>query len=142
MPDAALLRLARPGDTDGILALIRSHPEQLLPRGRADIEGLLETFWVIEEDGQVAGCCCLEVYSPKIAEVRSLAVREASRGRHHGARLVAAAVAEARRRGIPQVLVVTSNVEFFSRQHFKPCLNEKFALFWEGPEAEGQARRG
>jgi N-acetylglutamate synthase-like GNAT family acetyltransferase len=128
------LRLARPEDVPGILALIAGHPEQLLPRGRQDVESLLDTFWVIEEDGIIAGCCCLEVYSPKIAEVRSLAVRPSSRGRRHGARLVAAAVAEARRRGIPQVLVVTSNVEFFARQHFKPCLNEKFALFWEGPD--------
>lgn len=134
MSDTALLRLARPGDIDAILTLISTHPEQLLARSRADIEALLDTFWVIEEDGEIAGCCCLEVYSPKIAEVRSLAVRQQSRGRQHGTRLVAAAVGEAKRRGIPQVLVVTSNVEFFARQHFQTCLNEKYALFWEGPD--------
>jgi N-acetylglutamate synthase-like GNAT family acetyltransferase len=136
MPDTGLLRPARPEDVDAILGLVAEHAEQLLPRSRDDVEALLDTFWVIEEEGAIAGCCCLEVYSPKIAEVRSLAVRSASRGRHYGARLVAAAVAEARRRDIPQVLVVTSNVEFFGRQHFKSCLNEKFAMFWEGPDED------
>ena len=134
MSDTAQLRLARPADIDAILALIAKHREQLLARSPSDIEALLDTFWVVEEDGEIAGCCCLEVYSPKIAEVRSLAVRERSRGRQYGTRLVAAAVGEAKRRGIPQVLAVTSNVEFFAQQHFQSCLNEKYALFWEGPD--------
>jgi N-acetylglutamate synthase-like GNAT family acetyltransferase len=139
LDEPGFLRPAQPGDVPAILALITEHAEQLLPRRRADVEALIETFWVMEERGDVVGCCCLEVYSPKIAEVRSLAVRATARGRGYGARLVSAAVAEAKRRGIPQVLVVTSNVEFFSRQHFKPCLNEKYALFWEGPEDGGAA---
>jgi N-acetylglutamate synthase-like GNAT family acetyltransferase len=97
---------------------------------------MIDAFWVIEEDGAIAGCCCLEIYSPKIAEVRSLAVRPASRGRGYGARLVDTAIAEAQRRNIPQVLVVTSNLEFFGRLNFKTCLNEKYALFWEKPEGD------
>jgi amino-acid N-acetyltransferase len=136
----AILRSATPEDVDSIVRLIAAHPGQLLPRPREEIEQLVETFWVIEEAGDLAGCCCLEIYSPKIAEVRSLAVRDASRGRGHGARLVEAAVAEARRRGIPQILVVTSNVEFFSRLRFQTCLNEKFALFYEDRTDEPQRK--
>jgi N-acetylglutamate synthase-like GNAT family acetyltransferase len=136
-----VLRKATAADIDAILALIAAHPAQLLRRRRAEIEQLLRTFWVIEEEGRVVGCVCLEVYSPKIAEVRSLAVLEPSRGRRYGARLVEAAVAEARRRRIPQVLVVTSNVDFFRRMNFQPCLKEKYALFWEPPgRAPGKAR--
>jgi amino-acid N-acetyltransferase len=137
----ASLRTATSDDIDEILQLISAHPGQLLPRQRDDVEQLVDTFWVIEEDGELAGCCCLEIYSPKIAEVRSLAVREASRGRGYGARLVDAAVAEAKRRGIPQILVVTSNVEFFGRLNFQTCLNEKFALFYE-ERADGSPARG
>jgi amino-acid N-acetyltransferase len=132
----AILRPATPDDIEAILRLISDHPRQLLPRQRDDVEQLIDTFWVIEERGELAGCCCLEIYSPKIAEVRSLAVREASRGRGYGARLVDTAVAEARRRGIPQILVVTSNVEFFGRLNFQTCLNEKYALFYEERPAD------
>jgi amino-acid N-acetyltransferase len=127
----ASLRRATPDDIEPILGLIFAHPRQLLPRQREDVEQLIDTFWVIEEEGELAGCCCLEIYSPKIAEVRSLAVRASSRRRGYGARLVEAAVAEARGRGIPQILVVTSNVEFFGRLSFQTCLNEKYALFYE-----------
>lgn len=128
-----VLRRARRGDVDGILALIGDHPDQLLPRRRAEVERLLPTFWVVVERRTVVGCCCLEVYSRKIAEVRSLAVRETARGKRYGARLVRAAVNEARRLGIPQILVVTSNVKFFERLSFRPCLRERYALFWEAP---------
>ena len=138
MTEADIPRPARTDDIDAIVELIRAHPEQLLSRSRQDIEALLDTFWVIEEGGAIVGCCCLEVYSPKIAEVRSLAVRESVRGRNYGRRLVQAAIAEARSRNIPQILVVTSNPEFFGRLNFKTCLNEKFAMFWDDPETDTQ----
>jgi amino-acid N-acetyltransferase len=137
----AILRRAVRDDIEPILQLISAHPGQLLRRQREEVEQLLDTFWVVDEGGALAGCCCLEIYSPKIAEVRSLAVREASRGRGYGARLVDAAVAEAKRRGIPQILVVTSNVEFFGRLNFQTCLNEKYALFYEDRPGEPPAGR-
>jgi amino-acid N-acetyltransferase len=135
---AAMLRSATPADVDGILALIGANSDHLLLRHPAEIEQLIDSFWVIEEDGEIVGCCCLEVYSPKIAELRSLAVRADRRGRGYGAQLSAAAVEEARRRGIPQVLVVTSNREFFERLNFGPCLDEKYAPLLERPRADSR----
>jgi N-acetylglutamate synthase-like GNAT family acetyltransferase len=129
------IRKAEASDVDGILAVVNSNTDRLLARDREEIVSLLETFWVAEDGGRIVGCSCLEVYSPKIAELRSLAVLPEYRGRGHGAALTAAAVDEAERRGIPQVLVVTSNREFFERLNFGPCLNEKYALFWINPDA-------
>ena len=114
-----------------------TNTDRLLGREREEIEQLLDSFWVAEADGRVVGCCCLEIYSPKIAELRSLVVMPEFRGRGLGAELTDAAVSEARRRGIPQVLVVTSNREFFERLNFGPCLDEKYALFWLNPETAG-----
>jgi N-acetylglutamate synthase-like GNAT family acetyltransferase len=128
-----MVRPATANDVDEILDLVNSNTDRLLPRTREEIESLLDTFWVAEHDGRVVGCCCLEVYSPKIAELRSLVVRESDRHRGFGASLAAAAVEEAERRRIPQVLVVTSNREFFERLNFGPCLDEKYALFWNAP---------
>lgn len=129
------VRRAEAADVDGILAVVNRNADRLLARDRDEIASLLDTFWVAEADGRVVGCSCLEVYSPKIAELRSLAVLPEYRGRGYGAALTAAAVEEAERRGIPQVLVVTSNREFFERLNFGPCLNEKYALFWVNPDA-------
>jgi len=129
-----MIRRATLDDVDAILAVVNTNTDRLLGRDRDEIAQLLDTFWVAEVDGRVVGCCCLEVYSVKIAELRSLAVLPEFRGRGLGAALTDAAVADARLRGIPQVLVVTSNREFFERRNFGPCLNEKYALFWLNPE--------
>ena len=122
-------------DVDAILDVVNTNTDRLLGRDRDEIVQLLDTFWVAEADGRIVGCCCLEIYSAKIAELRSLAVLPEYRHRGLGAALTDAAVAEARARGIPQVLVVTSNREFFEHRNFGPCLNEKYALFWLNPES-------
>ena len=69
-----ILRKATLQDVEGIRTVINSNLDRLLPRHREDIIELLDSFYVIDENGTIVGCCCLEVYSPKIAEVRSLAV--------------------------------------------------------------------
>ncbi len=126
------LRKARLEDIPAIQKLIHENLDRLLPRKDEELLELLDTLWVIDEGGEIVGSACLEVYSPKIAELRSLAVREGRRGRHYGAMLVQVAVEEAQRRNIRQILVVTSTREFFEKLGFGACLNEKYALFWNG----------
>lgn len=125
-----MIRSARPEDVPAIMGLIHAHNDHLLERSQEEVEALLPTFWVAELDGEVVGCCCLEVYSRKIAEVRSLVVKEGVRRRGMGRGLVLEAVAEARRRQIAEILTVTAEREFFESLNFRTCLNEKYALFW------------
>lgn len=132
-----ILRKATLEDVDGIKAVIDENLDKLLPRTRDEIIELMDSWYVIDDDGHIAGCVCLEVYSPKIAEIRSLAVAATSRGQDYGTMLVNQCIADARRRNIRQILVVTSTPEFFEKLNFGLCLNEKYAMFWEGhtPEA-------
>ena len=127
-----MLRKATPADIPAVQQLINTNLDKLLPRPDQELLELIDTLWVIDQQGEIVGCCCLEVYSPKIAELRSLAVRDDCRGLGYGAMLVEAAVSEAQRRNIRQVLVVTSNRDFFERMNFGLALNEKYALFWNG----------
>jgi N-acetylglutamate synthase-like GNAT family acetyltransferase len=127
-----MLRKATAGDIPGIQALINANLDKLLPRTDQELIELLDTFWVIEENGEIVACVCLEVYSRKIAELRSLAVRDDCRGKGYGKALVDVVVAEAQERKIRQILVVTSTREFFERMNFGLRLNEKYALFWDG----------
>jgi amino-acid N-acetyltransferase len=128
-----MIRLARPEDIAGIKKLIDDNQDKLIPRTADEIRELLPTFWVVEEHGEIVGCCCLEIYSAKIAELRSLAVRGDCRGKGYGTALVKLATEEATRRHIRQVLAVTSTLEFFEEMNFKPFLGEKYALFWNPP---------
>jgi len=129
-----MLRNATRDDLGAIQHLINTNLDKLLPRPDEELLELIDgnTFWVIEDKGEIVGCCCLEVYSAKIAELRSLAVRDNCRGKGYGELLVNAAIEEANRRQIKQVLVVTSTLEFFQKMNFGQVLNEKYALFWNG----------
>jgi len=129
-----MLRNATRDDLGAIQHLINTNLDKLLPRPDEELLELIDgnTFWVIEDKGEIVGCCCLEVYSAKIAELRSLAVRDDCRGKGYGELLVNAAIEEANRRQIKQVLVVTSTLEFFQKMNFGQVLNEKYALFWNG----------
>jgi len=132
-----MLRRARFEDIEPIRELINQNLDKVLPRTADELRELLDTLWVVDENGAIAGCCCLEVYSPKIAELRSLVVREDCRGKGYGEMLVQVATEEAQRRKIRQVLVVTSTREFFEQLNFGPALNEKYALFWMGGNDPG-----
>lgn len=127
-----MLRKATTQDIRGLLALVKQNPDTLLPRSDQEYQNLIDTTWVVEVDGMIVGCATLEVYSPKIAEVRSVAVHPEFRSRGFGSALVGAAVAEARSKNIREIMVVTSNPEFFRSLGFGACLNEKYALFMDG----------
>jgi len=131
-----LIRKADIDDIPGILALVNQNLDKLLPRTPADYRELIDNTWVaeIEESNgrAIVGCATLEVYSSKIAEIRSVAVRQDLRSNGIGGQLVKAAASEARRRNIREVMVVTSTPKFFQELGFGACLDEKYALFLDG----------
>ena len=131
-----LIRKAEQRDIPGIVALINQNLDKLLPRSHSDYSELIENTWIAESEGaegaEIVGCASLEVYSSKIAEIRSVAVRADLRGQGIGKLLVQAAAAEARRRNIREIMVVTSTPKFFQELGFGACLDEKYALFLDG----------
>lgn len=128
----AVLRLARSEDVDAIRALIEPHVAsgRLLQRATEEIEYLLPTFVIAELEGAIVGCAALEVYSQRLAEVRSLAVAASVQGQGLGRRLVQACVELAREQDIMEVMAITSNDAFFHAVGFDYTLaNERKALF-------------
>jgi N-acetylglutamate synthase-like GNAT family acetyltransferase len=103
---------------------------KLLPRTFDELTDLLDEFFVAELRGQIVGCAALEVYSPKLAEVRSLAVSPLVQGMGVGRKLVDACVQRARDRHILEVMAITSSEAFFKACGFDFTLpGEKKALF-------------
>lgn len=102
----------------------------LLPRTLTELNELLPSFFIAELDGRLVGCAALEVYSPKLAEIRSLAVSPAAQGLGIGRRLVAACVQRAHELRILEVMAITSSDNFFMACGFDYTLpGEKRALF-------------
>jgi N-acetylglutamate synthase-like GNAT family acetyltransferase len=126
------VRPATPADVDGIDALIEPFVEggKLLPRTSDELEDLIKSGFVAECGGRIVGFAALEVYSKKLAEVRSLAVAADMQRHGIGKRLVTACIDRARERNILEVMAITSSEEFFRTCGFDFTLpGEKKALF-------------
>jgi len=98
----------------------------MLFRSMADIYENLQTFTVAELDGNVVGCCALEVVWSDLAEIKSLAVDEANTGKGVGKMLVTDAIEKACELGLARVFALTLEPEFFEKMGFK--IIEKDAL--------------
>ncbi len=63
-------RPAKAGEMPSIRALLKLYPDQLAQKNLPGIS----SFLVATAGGKIVGCCALQVYSKRLAEVRSLAV--------------------------------------------------------------------
>jgi amino-acid N-acetyltransferase len=109
-------------DAKAINALINSYAERdrMLFRSLADIYENLQTFIVAELDNNnIVGCCALDVIWADLAEIKSLAIDEAYKGKGIGRELVAAAIEQAVKLGVPKVFALTLEPAFFEKSGFE-----------------------
>ena len=125
-------RRAQAADVPSMLALIGGYADQglLLPRTEASLRARLADFVVALDESSggdgVIGCGALSALGPRLAEVRSLAVRPAFSGRGIGHALVEHLLAEARERPFAEVLALTRRVAFFQALGFEVTRRERF----------------
>jgi amino-acid N-acetyltransferase len=124
------IRNARIPDVKAICSLINYYAEhdKMLFRSMADIYEALQTFVVAERDGDLIGCCALEVIWSDLAEVKSLAVTAEERGKGVGMALVTAALEQARQLGVPRVFALTLEAKFFERAGFTVVKKEELPM--------------
>jgi amino-acid N-acetyltransferase len=127
-----LIRPSTADDFDAVEEFITPFVESkwLLPRTTEELSQLLPNGFVAECDGAIVGFAALEIYSSKLAELRSLCVDANYQRMGIGSQLVEACVSKAKERRVYEILVVTSSDEFFRRCGFDFTLpGEKKALF-------------
>lgn len=117
-----MIRKAAIGDVTAVHRLLQEYGAKgdLLPRPLSQLYDHLRDFRVYEDPatGRVIGCCALQFCWEDLAEIRSLAVHPEFTGRKIGARLVAAALAEARSFRIRRVFTLTYRPVFFQKLGF------------------------
>ncbi|MFN8061522.1 MAG: GNAT family N-acetyltransferase [Vicinamibacterales bacterium] len=116
----AALRRAHSSDAPAILSLVETNLEagHLLPRGLEELMAHAPRFLVIEADARVVACAELAPLSRLVAEVRSLVVDGAFRGRGLGSSLIEALQEWARREGFATLCAFTHEPSVFVRLGF------------------------
>ena len=115
------VRAARPADVRAIRGLVQPYADQriLLAKEWVGYYEAVQEFLVAEaEDGTVVGCGALHVMWDDLAEIRTLAVDPAQRGRRVGHALLAALVDRARGLGLSRLFCLTFEVDFFTAHGF------------------------
>ena len=115
------VRWATFADAAGIHDLLQRYAKigRLLPRSTEEIVERLSSFLVSEQNSALAGCASLEVFTPELGEVRSLAVAPDFARLGHGRVLVEQLEVEARRLGLQRLMALTYVPDFFDKLGFK-----------------------
>ncbi len=119
-PDGIVLRRARIDDVPGIAEVMSRYvaTDVLLPRPVSELYQCIREFHVAELNGEIVACAALRLLWRDLGEVRSLAVQPSAHGKGLGAALVERVVEDARALGLPRVIALTREVEFFLRCGF------------------------
>jgi amino-acid N-acetyltransferase len=118
------IRAAEETDMTAIHSIVMNYPKQLMK----DIPSV-KSFFVAVHERKVIGCCALDIYSKRIAEIRSFAVLPEFEGKGIGTRLLKKCRARARKEGIREVFAITSRPHLFQNAGFNTFQEEKTALF-------------
>lgn len=119
-----MIRKAKPADFPAIRRLIRAYPEKLLQNHLPP----LKCFFVAVDEKKIIGCCALEVYSRRLAEIRSLAVAEDHQGKGIARALIVRCLEEAKKQRVYEVLSITGAVSLFEKSGFSTFNKEKYAM--------------
>lgn len=127
-PPALKIRPATVQDVDAILALLADYARMgnLLPRTRTEVVANIELFRVADAGGEITGCGALEIFTPELAEIRSLVVAEEFKGTGTGRLLVERLIDDARHRGHRRLMALTYSPGFFHRLGFETVAKELF----------------
>ena len=118
------IRKAKKTDYEDICKIARLYSKKIiepLPKWRK--------YYVAEENKKIVGCCALEIYSSKIAEIRSLAVLPKYSKNGYGKKLVEKCLQEVKKKKIHEVFAVTSIPDYFKKLGFDFSQGEKYILF-------------
>ncbi|MCE5327109.1 MAG: N-acetyltransferase [Planctomycetaceae bacterium] len=115
-----VFRAAILSDAVAIRDLVGYYAERgrMLHRSLESVYDHLRDFIVAVDEGRLVGCVAVDVSVEDLAEIKSLAVVADLRRSGVGRRLIAAAVADAKRLGVRRLFALTYEAEFFAAQGF------------------------
>ena len=117
-----VVRRARTPDVRAIRDIVTpmTSTRRIVTKDAVQYYETVHEFRVVEVDGVVVGCGALHVMWEDLAEVRTIAVLPAYKGRGLGSALLQKLLADARHLGVSRVFCLTFETAFFGRHGFLP----------------------
>jgi amino-acid N-acetyltransferase len=116
-----MLRKAQIQDVKEIQKLLMHYANRgdMLSRSLSELYEALRDFYIFEEEGQIVGVAALHIVWEDLAEIRSVAVAEATGRKGVGTEVVNACIAEAKLLGLKKLFCLTYKPDFFARFGFQ-----------------------
>ena len=124
-----IIRESTVKDTDAIFTLTNSMAAKglMLMRSKYKIINMLQNFLVAETaDGKIVGCGAFSLLWDNLGEIMALAVDEEYHGRGIGRALVEDLIERGKKLLVPEIIVLTYQVEFFKKMGFTLTDKDKF----------------
>ena len=112
-----------------LLILDATKRGKILKRSTREITKNIHHFWVLEKNKNIVGCCALEIYNKKLAEIRSLSIHAEEQKKGLASLLVQRCVAEAKKKKVYEVFAITNRENLFKRAGFSEQLHDQKPLF-------------
>ena len=118
--DQVVIRSARLPDVPALLRVINAYAAEgvMLPRTEFELAENIRDFVMASVGGQVAGCGALHFYTPRSAEIRSLAVSPVFKSAGIGRQIVETLEVEARAHDLHSLFAFTYVPGFFVKLGF------------------------
>ena len=133
-PSPISIRNATPVDIPQVLEFLQPffEQQQILPRSETELMTLVKHGFVANRDNRIVAFAALEVYSPKLAEIQSLAVAPDLQGQGIGKQLIRSCVERATELGVFELMAITASDKLFQDLGFDYSLpNQKRAFFYQ-----------
>jgi amino-acid N-acetyltransferase len=116
-----VVRKATLADVRPMAQLIQKYADVniMLPRNEFELAEHVRDFMIaVDENGELVGCGALHIYTPTVAEVRSLGVNPDLKVQGIGRRIVDSLVTEGEQLGLHSIFAFTYVPGFFHKLHF------------------------
>ena len=103
---------------------------KLLPRSMRELRKVKNSFFLSYYDGgKVYACASLEIYTKRLAEIRSLYVLPKYRGKGIGRALIDECITRAKKRHVKEIVAVTDKIELFREFGFTDDIKGQQCMF-------------
>jgi len=108
-------------DISNMQQLVQSEVDNgnILSRNEAEMATTIRSYRVVYDDDILVGFVALHIYTPILAEIRSLVVKDSYRGQGIGSKLIQSCIDEAKQLEVQEILVLTYQQKLFEKFNFK-----------------------